>query len=186
MIFEFLADGFEEIEALCPIDVIRRAGLEIKTVAVGGKNDKKITGSHGICVNAELSLSDAVLLSEKEKIDMIILPGGMPGAKNLDENPIVESFLNRAYTDGAYIASICAAPMIPGKRGMLRGRRAVCYPGFEEYLDGAILTGGRVEADGNMITACGMGAAVEFSLKLVELLKGEEAAKMIHAAILAK
>jgi len=183
MIFEFLADGFEEIEALCPIDVIRRAGLEIKTVAVGGKNDKKITGSHGICVNAELSLSDAVLLSEKEKIDMIILPGGMPGAKNLDENPIVESFLNRAYTDGAYIASICAAPMIPGKRGMLRGRRAVCYPGFEEYLLGAQLSEKKVAVDGRIITAKAAGCAVDFGLTLLQHLKGLDEANRVKDSI---
>ena len=122
----------------------------------------------------------------KEKIDMIILPGGMPGAKNLDESDIVDFFVSKAGDDNSFIASICAAPMVPGKRGLLRGRRATCYPGFEEYLDGANYTGGRVEVDGNMITGCGMGAAEEFGLALVRLMKGEAVMEKLRAAILAK
>ncbi len=186
MVLEFLADGFEEIEAFCPADLMRRAKIDIKTVAVCEGDGKKVTGSHGISTEAELSLSDAVKIFEEENVEMIILPGGMPGAANLDANECVDSMVSLAAERGIYIAAICAAPMIPGKRGMLRGKRAVCYPGFEEYLDGAILTGGRVEADGNMITACGMGAAVDFALTLVGLMKGEKAAEDIRSAILAK
>ena len=182
MVLEFLADGFEEIEALTPVDVLRRAGVEIRTVAVGKTGTKCVTGSHGIVVEADLAMTDVI----GEKPEMIILPGGMPGAKNLDEDEQVDRFVREAYADGRVIAAICAAPMIPGKRGMLTGKRAVCYPGFEDELKDAVLTGGRVETDGNMITACGMGAALEFALALCERMKGEEAAHNIAAAVLEK
>lgn len=172
----------EEIEALTPVDILRRAGVEVRTVAVGKKGTKCVTGSHGITVEADCSMADVI----GEKPAMIILPGGMPGAKNLDEDKDVDRFVREAYVDGRIIASICAAPMIPGRRGMLEGKRAVCYPGFEDELKGAVLTGGRVEKDGNMITACGMGAALEFALVLCEQMKGEEAAQKLSAAVLEK
>ncbi len=186
MILEFLADGFEEIEALTPIDVLRRAGLDVKTVAVGKENDKSVVGAHGISVVADITSGEAFGLLKNNNLEMIILPGGMPGAKNLDESSVVDLFVSRAAKDGAYIASICAAPMIPGKRGLLRGRRAVCYPGFEKYLDGALPFDGKVAVDGKYVTACGMGAALEFALELVRLMKGAEAAENIRASILAK
>lgn len=182
MVLEFLADGFEEIEALTPVDILRRAGVEVKTAAVGKSGTKIVTGSHGIAVEADINIEDAAGL----KPEMIILPGGMPGAKNLDEDPMVDRFVMEAAADGRVIASICAAPMIPGKRGLLKGKRAVCYPGFEDELKDALLTGGRVEEDGNMITACGMGAALEFALTLCKRMKGEEAARNIAAAVLEK
>jgi 4-methyl-5(b-hydroxyethyl)-thiazole monophosphate biosynthesis len=182
MVLEFLATGFEEIEALTPVDVLRRAGVDVKTVAVG-TSGKTVLGAHGIPVEADITMAEALELNDT--IDMIILPGGMPGAKNLDESADIDSFVRRAAEEGKYIASICAAPMIPGKRGLLNGKSAVCYPGFEEYLEGAILTGGRVEVDGNMITACGMGAALEFALALTQLLKGESAAAELKSAVLA-
>lgn len=184
MVLEFLADGFEEIEALTPVDVLRRAGVEIKTVAVG-VSGKTVVGSHGIAVNADLTMKEAEG-AEIDGIEMIILPGGMPGAKNLDEDAGVDAFVKKAAENGRYIAAICAAPMIPGKRGLLLGKRAVCYPGFEEYLAGAVVTNGRVEVDGNMITACGMGAALEFALALCELLKGESEARRIASSVLEK
>ncbi|MBE6626293.1 MAG: DJ-1/PfpI family protein [Ruminococcaceae bacterium] len=182
MVLEFLATGFEEIEALTPVDVLRRAGVDVRTVAVGVEG-KTVLGAHEIPVEADLTMEEALEL--KDNIEMIILPGGMPGSKNLDESLEVDTFVRRAAEDGKYIASICAAPMIPGKRGLLRRKRAVCYPGFEEFLEGAVLTGGRVEVDGNMITACGMGAALEFALALTQLLKGESAAAMLKSAVLA-
>ena len=132
MVYMFLAQGFEEIEALCPLDLMRRAGVDIKTVAVGG--GEFVTGSHGISVKADMKDTD---FADKSP-EMVILPGGMPGAKNLDESPIVDFFLSKAVCDGAYIASICAAPMVPGKRGFLSGKRATCYPGFEEHLCDAV------------------------------------------------
>jgi len=185
MILEFLAPGFEEIEALAPVDILRRAGLEIRTVAIT-ESGTVVNGSHGIPVTADLTADEAAALAESEPIDMIILPGGMPGAANLDASETVQFFLDKAVAEDAYIASICAAPMIPGKRGLLKGRRATCYPGFERYLDGAEYTGGRVEIDGRMITACGMGAAVEFGLALTAILKGEQAADTIASAVFAK
>ncbi|MBE6541531.1 MAG: DJ-1/PfpI family protein [Ruminococcaceae bacterium] len=184
MVLEFLADGFEEIEALCPLDLLRRAGVEVKTVSL--RNDRKACGAHGIVVESDITADEAKKLYSNSAVDMIILPGGMPGAKNLDESEIVDLFVNKAVADGAYIASICAAPMVPGKRGLLSGRRATCYPGFDEYLIGADYTGGRVEVDGNMITGCGMGAAEEFGLALVRLMKGDADAEKLRTAILAK
>lgn len=181
MVLEFLANGFEEIEALTPVDILRRAGVEIKTVAVGVQG-RTVVGAHGIAVEADSTTDEITGL----KPEMIILPGGMPGAKNLDEDTVVEQFVLDAAADGRVVAAICAAPMILGKRGLLSGKRATCYPGFEEELKEAILTGGRVEEDGNMITACGMGAALEFALVLCKRMKGEEAARTIAAAVLEK
>ena len=180
MVLEFLADGFEEIEALTPTDVLRRAGVDVKTVSIN--KTREVRGAHGITVTADTTIGEVGGISP----EMVILPGGMPGAKNLDECAPLDAILKNAYENGAYIASICAAPMIPGKRGMLRGKRAVCYPGFEEYLDGAVLTGGRVERDGTMITGCGMGAALEFALELCKALKGEKTAEDIRRGVLAK
>ncbi len=185
MIIEFLAPGFEEIEALAPVDILRRADLDIRTVAITGEG-LTVPGSHSIPVTADLTAAEALALAKTETIDMIILPGGMPGAANLDASETVQTFLDKAVSEGAYIASICAAPMIPGRRGLLKGRRATCYPGFEQYLDGAVVTGGRVEVDGTFITACGMGAAVEFGLALTAILKGEQAAEEIASAVFAK
>lgn len=178
MIYMFLAKGFEETEALCPLDILRRAGLEVKTVGIGGDT---ITGSHGITVVADMS---DVMYRDRSP-EMIILPGGMPGTRHLDESPVVDAALEAARESGAFIAAICAAPMVLGKRGLLNGKRAICYPGFEKFLDGAYLADLRVVRDGNIITAAGMGVALPFGLELVAALKGNEAAEEIRAAILA-
>ncbi len=180
MIYMFLANGFEEIEALCPLDLLRRAGLSVTTVGIGGDT---VVGAHGITVGADIPDT----LYRDASPDMIILPGGMPGTSNLDVSRTVESALRAAYSKNAYIAAICAAPMILGKRGYLEGKRAVCFPGFEEYLSGAILPTDRtrVVTDGRIITAAGMGVALEFGLALVQALKGEEAATALRAAVLA-
>ena len=185
MVLEFLADGFEEIEALTPIDTLRRAGVSVKSVAIGKNADKTVIGAHGIEVAADITEAEALLIN-KAYIDMIILPGGMPGAKHLDESEFVDGFVKWAAEEGCYVASICAAPMIPGKRGLLSGKRAVCYPGFEEFLTGAIVTDNKVETDGKYVTACGMGAALDFSFELTKLLKGEAVAEQIRCAVLAK
>ncbi len=178
MIYLFLANGFEEIEALCPLDLLRRAGLEVTTVGVGGD---MIVGSHGIAVQADIP--DTMFRDSKP--EMVILPGGMPGAKNLDESKTVEAALRAASANGAPLAAICAAPMILGKRGYLRGREAICFPGFEEFLEGATLSESRVVRDGNVITAAGMGVALEFGLALVAALKGQPAADALRRAVLA-
>ncbi len=178
MIYMFLANGFEEVEALLPLDLMRRAGLEVKTVGVGGLD---ITGSHGITVKADMLDSE---LADNAP-ECVILPGGMPGTKNLDASAVVHKALDDALENDSLICAICAAPMILGKRGILRGKNATCFPGFEEYLDGATV-GGRVVKDGKVITAIGMGAALEFGIEIVAEFKGREAADKLGAAVLAK
>ena len=178
MVYLFLANGFEEVEALAPLDLLRRAGVDVATVAVGTAG-KPVTGAHGIKVEADIRENDADL----EKIDAVILPGGMPGASNLDASKTVDLALAAAAKKGAIIAAICAAPLVPGKRGYLSGKRAICFPGFEGYLSGAIISKGeRVVRDGNAITAVGMGAAYGFGLELVAALAGAEKANAIAAS----
>ena len=179
MIYMFLAEGFEEVEALAPLDIIRRAGLEIKTVGVGSKT---VIGSHGIPVTADITVDE---LSDSTP-DMVILPGGMPGTKNLDANETVHKAIADAVKNGAYLCAICAAPMILGKLSLLVGKKATCFPGFEEYLAGAIVTGAKVAVDGRIITAKGMGAAVEFGLAIVAALKDEATADELAKAIMFK
>lgn len=176
MIYLFLADGFEEIEALTPVDILRRAGKQVTTVGIGGKS---ITGSHGITVLADAADTDLALTDA----DMIILPGGMPGTLNLDASPVVHTAIDAALESGAYIAAICAAPTILGRRGLLSGKKATCYPGMEDDLKGAILADSTVAQDGKFITAAGMGAALPFALKLVEILCGADAAKKLATAV---
>ncbi len=179
MVYLFLANGFEEIEALTPLDVLRRAGVQVTTVGVGGDS---IMGAHGIRVQADIP--DAMYRDSSP--DMIILPGGMPGSENLDNSRVVDAALRAAVRNDAYVCAICAAPMVLGKRGYLKGKRAVCYPGFEQYLEGATLTDARVECDGKVITSKGMGAALEFGLALVEALCSKEKAEQIGASVFAK
>ncbi len=180
MIYLFLANGFEEVEALAPLDILRRAGLSVTTVGIGGD---MIVGAHGIAVQADMP--DTMFRDAKP--DMIILPGGMPGSKNLDKSRTVDAALRAGAANGAYLAAICAAPMVLGKRGYLKGHTATCFPGFEELLTGATLApaGVRVVTDRKIITAAGMGVAVEFGLALVAALKGAEVAEELRRAILA-
>ena len=181
MIYMFLADGFEEVEALCPLDILRRAGLEVTTVGVGGKDT--IAGSHGIIVQADIP----DVMYRDSAPDMIILPGGMPGSTNLDESKTVDAALRVAAKKGAFLCAICAAPLVLGKRGYLEGKKAVCYPGFEKYLSGATVSSDEtVVRDGNVITAKGMGAAFEFGLELVRALKDDKTAETIKASVFAK
>lgn len=178
MVYLFLANGFEEIEALAPLDLLRRAGVQVTTVGIGGDT---VIGAHGIAVQADIPEA----MYRDARPEMLILPGGMPGAKNLDESRTVENALRVAAANGAYLAAICAAPMVLGKRGYLVGRRAICFPGFEDTLQGAELASERVVRDGNVITAAGMGVAVEFGLALVSALCGQERADALRTAILA-
>ena len=181
MIYMFLADGFEEVEALCPLDILRRAGLEVTTVGIGGKD--VIQGAHGIIVHADIP----DIMYRDSAPDMLILPGGMPGSKHLEESRIVDSALRAASRKGAYIAAICAAPMVLGNRGLLEGKSAVCFPGFEEFLKGAkVDTENTVVRDGNIITAKGMGAAFDFGLELVKCFKNDGTAEKIKESVFAK
>ena len=179
MVYLFLANGFEEIEALCPLDLLRRAGVDVTTVSVGG--GEWVQGSHGICVQADLP--DAMYRDSKP--EMVILPGGMPGAKNLDASATVDQALRAAVSSGGYIAAICAAPMVLGHRGYLEGKNAICFPGFESELKGANISGSKVVRDGKVITAAGMGVALEFGLALVSALKGEQVAEELRRTVLA-
>ena len=181
MIYMFLADGFEEVEALCPLDILRRAGLDVTTVGVGGKD--VIQGAHGITVHADIP----DILYRDSAPDMIILPGGMPGSTNLDESKALDAALKVASKKGAYLCAICAAPLVLGNRGYLDGKAAVCYPGFEQYLKGAhVPEGESVVRDGNIITAKGMGVAFDFGLELVRALKDDGTADAIKASVFAK
>lgn len=177
MIVVLLANGFEEIEALTPIDVLRRAGLEVLSC---GLNGKRIKGSHGIFVEADL-LPEEVKLDE---VTMAIFPGGMPGATNIDAHPFTDKLIEATVKNGGRLAAICAAPLVLGRRGLLEGRRATCYPGFEGELTGALVTGEGVVTNGNITTAKGMGVALEFAKELVRLTVGEEKAEEISLAIM--
>ena len=178
MVYTFLADGFEETEAICPIDLMRRAGIEVTTVSVSDR--KTVRGSHGIPVEADILMKD---LEIKELPELLFLPGGMPGAKHLSEDKRLEALLLQTAKAGGMLAAICAAPFVLGELGLLEGKDATCYPGFEASLRGAKVTGKRVVRDGSVITAIGMGAAEEFGLELVRALRGYEAAEKVAEAI---
>ena len=181
MVYMFLAEGFEEVEALCPLDLLRRAGVKVMTIGVGGK---VIRGSHGIEVIADITTYEAEKLLLKNPADMVILPGGMPGTLNLQADETVNKFIDAAVKSGAYLAAICAAPLILGELGLLSGKEAICYPGFEEKLIGAMVSSDKsVVTDGKIITGKGMGVALEFGLALVSALVSEEKANELRAAV---
>ncbi|MGN1319796.1 MAG: DJ-1 family glyoxalase III [Acutalibacteraceae bacterium] len=173
MVYVFLAKGFEELEALAPVDVLRRAGAEVKTVGVTGK---RVTGSHGISVNCDITVSEAVF----DDLDGIILPGGMPGTINLENDKKVTEFIDYAVNNNIIIGAICAAPMILGHKGLLHGKNAVCYTGFEKELSGAHVLDRPAVRDGNIVTGWGAGGAIDFALLYLEaLLDNEDIAKKI-------
>jgi len=177
MVYLFLAEGFEEVEALTPVDLMRRAGIEVTTVGVGGEY---IKGAHGITVKADLCDTEA---AAGDDIEMVVLPGGMPGTLNLKASEKVNEFIDKANDKGAYVAAICAAPSILGEKGLLKGKMAVCYPGFEDKLLGATVFQAGVICDGNIITANAAGAALDFAAQLIGALKGEDAADAVLEAI---
>ncbi len=173
MIYMFLAEGFEEIEALATLDIIRRAGIEIKTVGVTGC---EITGSHNITVIADIGLQDITF----DNLSGVILPGGLPGTTNLESTPEVIKFVEYAAGSGLLVAAICAAPSVLGHMQLLKGIKATCFPGFEIELHGAEVSAEYVVADGNFITGKGAGAAIDFGLKIVEYFKGDEISKELR------
>ena len=179
MIAILLADGFEEIEALTPLDMLRRAGLDTKTVAIGSKI---AIGSHAIPVVCDMTASE-VNLSE---VSCVIFPGGMPGSLNLDASPFTDKIIGAVKANGGIIAAICAAPLVLGRRGLLQGKCATCYPGFENELKGAVISDASVITDGNIITAKGMGVALEFSKALISRILNDEVAKSLSEAIMEK
>lgn len=170
MIYLFLADGFEECEALVPLDILRRSNIEVKTVGIG---NSYISGAHGITVKADLTEDEVEL---DGKLSCVILPGGMPGTLNLKENETVIKTLEFAKNNNLLICAICAAPMILGGLGYLDGKKATCFPGFEKELLGADVKPFGVVKDGNIITAKGAGVAFEFGFEIVSALKDKETA----------
>lgn len=178
MVYVFLADGFEEIEATAPIDIMRRAGLEVVTVGIGGQ---LVRGAHNITVMADMDGAD---ITPDETVDAVVLPGGLPGTVNLENSAVVQSFLDYADKNGKVMAAICAAPSVLGHKGLLNGKYAVCFPGYEKELFGAKVQKTAVEIDGNFVTACGAGAALEFGFALVERLCDRETAKNLKQAML--
>ena len=173
MVYVFLADGFEEIEALAPVDILRRGGIEVKTVGIGSKT---VTGSHNISVLCDLPENEVDFYS----IEAVVLPGGMPGTLNLEKSITVNKAIDFACKNGKIIGAICAAPSILGKKGLLSGKNATCFPGFEKYLSGARVLDTPVVRDGEIITSCGAGAALEFGFCLLAALKDEPAADKLR------
>lgn len=180
MIYVFIANGFEEVEALTPVDILRRCELDVCTVGIGSQI---IKGAHGISIVTDTD--DGEIKIGKET-DMIVLPGGMPGTLNLEKNQNVQNAIDFCVENNIYIGAICAAPSILGHKGLLKGKKATCFPGFENELDGAEITGELVTIDGKIITAKGAGAALKFALKLAEIMAGEKQAKKTEAALQCK
>lgn len=166
----FFGEGFEEIEALTVVDMCRRAGIETQMVSITGKD--WVTGSHQIEVGMDMQF-EAV---EFDTLDMIVLPGGMPGTRNLEAHTGLMEQVDAFYAAGKYVAAICAAPSILGHRGILKGRKACSYPGFETQLEGAQVVYDSVSVSDHVITSRGMGCAIDFSLAIITALCGEKTA----------
>jgi 4-methyl-5(b-hydroxyethyl)-thiazole monophosphate biosynthesis len=169
-VFLFLADGFEEIEAVAPIDILRRAEIDITTVSV--MKTKEVTGTNNVTITAD-ELFDEVDFSGN---DMLILPGGMPGTTNLDNHAGLKELIKKQAMEKGKISAICAAPSILGKMGLLEGKEAIAYPGFEGFLKGAVISEKTVVKSDNIITAKGPGVALDFALAIVKDLKGKPTA----------
>jgi len=179
MVYVHLADGFEEIEAITVVDVLRRADIAVKTVSMTG--EKMVRGAHDIRVETDLLFQDA----DYGKCEMIVLPGGMPGTANLAKHEGLRKQLNAFAQSGKWLAAICAAPSILGGMSLLKGRRATSYPGFENHMTGAVYTEDRVVVrDGKFITSRGPGTAIDFSLELVKVLKNEQTAAGLRKAMI--
>lgn len=166
MVAVLLAEGFEELEALSPVDILRREGIEVKTVGITGR---EVRGAHGITMVADITADEV----KPDELTAVIFPGGMPGSLNLDASPYSDMFIEAVLENGGRIAAICAAPLVLGRRGLLEGRRATCFPGFESELVGATATGEAVVTDGNITTARDFRAAVMFGDELARLLKAD-------------
>lgn len=177
MVYVFLAPGFEEIEALAVVDVLRRAELDVLTVGVG---EDFVIGSHQIPVACDIAEKSLIL---DEKTEAIVLPGGMPGTLNLEKSETVQNAIDWAIQNEKLVCAICAAPSILGHKGLLNGKSATCFPGFEEELFGADISKDYVVKDDNIITARGMGSAIEFGLQIAEVLTSRENAQKIRASL---
>lgn len=176
-VYLFLADGFEEIEALTVTDLLRRIRVDVEMVSIDGS--LAVKGAHGIEVKADLLFEEAKF----DDGDMLVLPGGMPGTRNLLNHKGLADLIHIYNVEEKYLAAICAAPSVFGAFGILKGKKATCFPGFEQKLIGAKLVNDRVVTDGHVITSRGMGTAIDFGLKLVEVLADEETASELASTI---
>ena len=176
-VYAFLAEGLEEVECLAVVDVLRRSGVEVTLVSVG--ETKEIVGSHGIRLTADALFEE----TNPDQADILFLPGGMPGTKNLQAHQGLAEAIRKAAKQGRRIAAICAAPSILGTMGLLKGRTATCYPGFEDMLEGASYTSQGVITDGNITTSRGLGYALALGLELIRLLQGPQQAERIREAV---
>ncbi len=172
MIYVFLADGFEELEMIAPLDILKRSKIKIKTVGI---EQEIVTGSLGISIKTDTTIQKI----DKNDIEGIILPGGMPGTTNLAKNESVRDIINYCTEKNILIAAICAAPSILGEMGILRGKEACCYPGFENSLIGAKISSNSICVSGNIITAKGPGVATEFGFKILEYIKEKRVVKIV-------
>lgn len=181
MVYVFLANGFEEIEALTPVDLLRRAEIETKTVSIS--DELQVMGARRISVNADITLKDV----DWDVADAVILPGGMPGTKNLAACGELMNHVKECAKAGICVAAICAAPALTlGENGILAGKKATCYPGMDEHLKGAEHVLQEVVTDGNIITSRGMGTAIAFSLAIIEKLADKETADRIGNSVVYK
>lgn len=176
MVYMLLGTGFEETEAIAPLDLLRRAGVEIATVGINGK---VITGSHGIPVTADIELCEMDLAAT----DMIVLPGGLRGVNSIKASEKALEAVRYAYDNGKFVAAICAGPTILAQLGITDGRNATCYPGCEEQMGAANMVCAAAVTDGKVITGTSAGCAIPFGLALITALKGEEAAEAIAKQI---
>lgn len=176
MVYVFLADGFEIIEALAPVDMMTRAKIDVKTVGVTGA---LVTSSCGVQVATDMTIDQFDFYD----VEAIVLPGGMPGTLNLENNELVQKAIDNAVNTNTLIGAICAAPSILGHKGLLDGRNAICFPGFEEALEGANVSEDFVVTDGKFITAKGAGVCIDFGLEIVKQIKGEDIANDIKNSI---
>ena len=179
--YAFLATGFEELEALAVVDILHRAKVDVKMVSI--TEEKLVTSSHGITIMADLTFDDII----DNEADLLFLPGGLPGTTNLGADERLCSLLTKHYEAGKHVAAVCAAPSVLGQLGFLKGRRATCYPGFEDNLTGAVVLTDdrsvRVVTDGNVTTSRGMGTSVELGLELVRILVDEATANSLALAV---
>lgn len=179
-VYEFLANGFEEIEGLAPVDILRRGGVDIKTVSITGS--ELVETSHGITLKADLKFED---IKDFSDADMLLLPGGLPGSTNLNEHEGVRQALIAQHQAGKRIGAICAAPLVLASTGILDGKKATCYPGIEQHFgESTTYTGTLFEEDGNVITGEGPAATLPYAYKILSYFIGEEAVKELQSGMM--
>jgi 4-methyl-5(b-hydroxyethyl)-thiazole monophosphate biosynthesis len=170
-----LAEGFEEIEAVTTVDLLRRAGIDIITASL---KSSPVTGSHNITLKSDITFN------ENEKFDAIVLPGGMPGSANLKNDKRIINIIQKISKEGGITAAICAAPIVLSAAGLLKGKKFTCYPGYEDEITGGVFVKKPVVVDGRIITAAGPACAPLFALKLIEIIKGEKTSEEIKKQII--